>query len=467
MATYFVTQAGAGAADGTSLANAFSAAGHNSATFAAGDVIYIAGQIDSSLAPPSSGTEGNPITYRFDWPGSPGTLQGPASGTTLNHNGRSHVVYERPVVTGGGTTAGILLAGTTAGVVINQPILTVGNTRGIYILGNAHTNWEINNPQVSVGAGEVTSDNDFPAIQVWGNNATAGTGGKIINPVLRGTADSFAATASNFIGLHVDDWNSMTVEGLDAESFHTGLRVTNADSNRVRIKRVARCTNGGLKSDSTGGGQGVLIELTSTANEIFGGEFDGNFQNYLDASSAGGNKFWGCTHANHTVNGISITTTGAALTEVYNHTVDHSPTDTEGHGFVVQNGGASTNVKVRNLDIACDKTGSNIQCVAISGTRDSVDIDRMNYRVSNGALVGKLDSTEYETIGAWKAALTSDATIAGKDTNSTALTPAPDTGEKWYTGPHPIGADGEPFPAYGISIGGIQSRNVAGHPTQL
>lgn len=40
-------------------------------------------------------------------------------------------------------------------------------------------------------------------------------------------------------------------------------------------------------------------------------------------------------------------------------------------------------------------------------------------------------------------------------------------GAKYWTGAPPIGADGEPFPSWDISIGAIQSKAVPFHPTQL
>ncbi len=64
-ATYYVTQAGAGSANGSTLGNAFSVSGHNAAIFAAGDIIILNGTITSTIAPPNSGSSGSLITYTF------------------------------------------------------------------------------------------------------------------------------------------------------------------------------------------------------------------------------------------------------------------------------------------------------------------------------------------------------------------------------------------------------------------
>ena len=75
-ATYYVTQAGAGAADGSTYANAMSVAGHNAGSFSGDDVIYLCGNITSTVAPPSAGTSGHPIVYDGACPGYPGVIDG-------------------------------------------------------------------------------------------------------------------------------------------------------------------------------------------------------------------------------------------------------------------------------------------------------------------------------------------------------------------------------------------------------
>ena len=40
-------------------------------------------------------------------------------------------------------------------------------------------------------------------------------------------------------------------------------------------------------------------------------------------------------------------------------------------------------------------------------------------------------------------------------------------GKKWKTGPHPVGMNGEPFPAYDIDIGTVCSLLSDHHPSNL
>jgi hypothetical protein len=61
--SYYVTQSGAGTGDGSTLGNAMSVSAHNLGSFQPNDIIYLSGNITSSIIPPSSGTEDNPIIY--------------------------------------------------------------------------------------------------------------------------------------------------------------------------------------------------------------------------------------------------------------------------------------------------------------------------------------------------------------------------------------------------------------------
>lgn len=80
-------------------------------------------------------------------------------------------------------------------------------------------------------------------------------------------------------------------------------------------------------------------------------------------------------------------------------------------------------------------------------------------------------ASQYSSLGDWQSAHESDATDHDPGFNSAtyALTADAliDSGAKWWTGVPPIGADGEPFPSWDISIGAIQSKTVPFHPTRL
>ncbi len=64
MANYFVTQSGAGSANGSSVSNAYSLSGYNSASFSAGDVVNFIGTFTGTITIDNAGTNGNPIVYK-------------------------------------------------------------------------------------------------------------------------------------------------------------------------------------------------------------------------------------------------------------------------------------------------------------------------------------------------------------------------------------------------------------------
>ena len=76
MTTYYVTQDGAGAHNGTSYDDADSIAHANSFDYAANDVVYLCDTIRTALTPHTSGTAGNPVVYRGDYAGHAGKLYG-------------------------------------------------------------------------------------------------------------------------------------------------------------------------------------------------------------------------------------------------------------------------------------------------------------------------------------------------------------------------------------------------------
>ena len=66
--TWFITQAGAGSGNGTSLINACSESNHNAGTLAIlpGDTVILHGTFTGTLNIINSGSSGNIITYLFD-----------------------------------------------------------------------------------------------------------------------------------------------------------------------------------------------------------------------------------------------------------------------------------------------------------------------------------------------------------------------------------------------------------------
>jgi len=72
--TFYVAQTGSGNGDGSSYVNRMSINNHNGTTFNPGDTIYLIGTIRAEVIVPSSGNQGNKITYRGDLPGHRGIV---------------------------------------------------------------------------------------------------------------------------------------------------------------------------------------------------------------------------------------------------------------------------------------------------------------------------------------------------------------------------------------------------------
>ena len=266
----------------------------------AGDTLLFGGTLTARFTPGASGTDkDNMITIDGSWSGDTGEIDLSGGGTVgMYLNGVSYINCENFDIPHEGGTASVFFAGTTAGNILSNLGITTKVGRGIYAANNAHTDWEINDCDITV---DVATPGNTQAVYMWGNNATAGVGGVISNLTVNGIVD-YLKTNSNHVGLHVDDWNGMLVEGYTCIGMHTGLRVTNSDSNRIVRPDIRDCGLG-LKSDATGDGYGVTFDASSANNEVIAGRFDDNYQHYVDATtSGGGNKLIGSLLTNPLVN---------------------------------------------------------------------------------------------------------------------------------------------------------------------
>jgi len=111
--TYFVTQAGAGSADGSSLANAASIATLNGHVSSPGDIISLNGAIFSPITVVSSGSTGNPITYLFAAGASMGA---PVFNSAITLSGKNYITIDGGAT---GTIGGPGATGTTNGYIQN------------------------------------------------------------------------------------------------------------------------------------------------------------------------------------------------------------------------------------------------------------------------------------------------------------------------------------------------------------
>lgn len=80
--TYYVSENSTGRGDGSSFSDRMSVATHNNSRFNGGDQILICGRIESQIIIPSSGTSGNPISYR-GYKSNPAILTGRFQGQIL------------------------------------------------------------------------------------------------------------------------------------------------------------------------------------------------------------------------------------------------------------------------------------------------------------------------------------------------------------------------------------------------
>lgn len=495
MTTYYVSLTGSGAFDGSSDQSPYSVTQHNAATFLPGDTIYLLGEL-AGIVVPSSGILGNPIIYRGDYRTWPALLKG-ASGTLFYINNQSFITVENIEFQVEGSATGILLNGTTDTSILNDVTMrSTATGRPIYLLGNLHTDWQFNRLTIYHGIGlDVDSSNARAAILLWGNSATAGQGGQINDATLVSGAASVANSGSTFIGLAMEDIDGVNISLKNVQGFHTGIRLRDADDNVIAVES---CASNGANLD----GQGMLVEASSSGNLTQGGLWDGNLEHYHDASSGGGNEIRETIMINHRVNGVNFGSTGSAEGFIRNNTVIHSPTAPAGHGIVVQNGNASTTVTIEYNLITGDTTGTNVQNMAISGTYASVQVDNNCYYTRNNAIVGKLGTTEYQTLALFQAALGADPNTTGDEANATvgdlgvqtydnlgvaesAIGGSPNisgavengdevtpgavngAGARWWLSNNPIGkADrGEQAPLRTAGIGAAQGEEIAFRPT--
>jgi hypothetical protein len=163
-ATYYVTQSGAGTADGSTLGNAASVTTLNSHTASAGDIISLNGTITSAITIGSSGSSGNPVTCLF---ATGAKISGsPFSGSAITVTGN--------YVTVDGGTNGLIESLNNGTGLANQVDCT-----GVYV--NSASNCTVKNLTVSplyIRTGGTADTNSF------GNGVFAGGSGNCNNLVV-------------------------------------------------------------------------------------------------------------------------------------------------------------------------------------------------------------------------------------------------------------------------------------------
>jgi hypothetical protein len=194
-ATYFVTQSGAGSKNGTSVANAWSAANYNASSVpTGGDNVLFSGSMTSTVIPNTSGTSSSVLTLDFTG----ATLTAPA----ISFGGKSFIAMQ----------GGQISADTGGKTIIN----CTGNASNIVISGFKFTGSSGNQGtddflQLAAGCSNLTiSNNTMDQIE----HLVVATGGLVQNLNI---ANNFARSSANTVDqtdvLFLPDSKNITIEG--------------------------------------------------------------------------------------------------------------------------------------------------------------------------------------------------------------------------------------------------------------
>jgi len=212
-ATYYVTEAGAGAATGADLANASAVATFNAGTAPYdaldGDTVYFCDTLTTGITVPDGGADAttNVVTLRGDYAAHACTLN--AMGTGITNNGKNYVVMNG-FTANATTTVAYKIYGGAVGVILNDCAITGGCVDGVQIATNS----------TSVTFNRLTITGNFTnALRI--GVAAAGTFTATFNTVtIDGTGGS---TAANYVVNQSAEGstctiNDMTVSNLFATS---------------------------------------------------------------------------------------------------------------------------------------------------------------------------------------------------------------------------------------------------------
>lgn len=216
--------------------------------------------------------------------------------------------------------------------------------------------------------------------------------------------------------------------------FNSGVRVRDADNCIVEWNRISRVWNGleynGGAGAGLGGGLGSgvdILDISDAAggNHVRWNQIDDCYQGVVSlADNTGGNWFYYNIVRRARVNGFNYQDK-AGVGRLWNNTVIHQPYDsvlTAGHAFVVQSGGVATAASIRNNLASCDVASGNVQCINLGGTPGTnyllVELDYNLWHVKNGAHVGSVSATNYDTLAAWQGALAGVSQVRFKEANT-------------------------------------------------
>jgi len=223
--TWYVCQANAGTASGNRLANCRSAAGHNSDTWTGPSTIYLCDTISVSVNPPSSGSEGNIITYRMDLAGHPAVMTQASSTSNFFVNGKSYITLEggnvgTMAVTFNNAGAGNIIIGGTSDHITVQNIPTLANTFGHTVSSSGtNTYFTITNISGATTAGYgIISTAAGSTNWTVTNNTFTGSKGIRVDNLTTGTFSGNSIVTSSLNGFYLGTNDTVEVSSNETSN---------------------------------------------------------------------------------------------------------------------------------------------------------------------------------------------------------------------------------------------------------
>ncbi len=291
-ATFWVTQTGAGAADGSSLANAWSVATLNtsgnwanpkvSGKVGPGDTVKLSGTITSRWVTYASGDAGNPITILFDTGAKMSAAVWTANVGAISLNGQNYLTVD-------GGSNGIIECTDNGELLGNH----LNNIYGVWNNGGSHIiikNLTIQNLYVRTKGADVSTRADAvrAIYNVAANNQTDfNVWNCTIHDVAIGIVGEYAGGASNYdFGTnHIYNVNhGIDVPDRTSTSSVTGVRIH--DNNIHDFANWSEVPANGYHHNavyvwSVQGGTSVLTDVEIGPGNTFGPGADGAYQTSL------------------------------------------------------------------------------------------------------------------------------------------------------------------------------------------
>jgi hypothetical protein len=417
----------------SAVSSSMSVATHNAATFSAGDTIYLCndgGAYTAQIKPPSSGSSGSPITYT--------NPPGQATPTIFDQNNggsnycfwiseKSYLVVDGLTFQKPGSTTGTFViqstgAGSTNNIVKNCTITT--NLNSGTALNVTGVNGNNNTAQNCIIASNAPTT--VGSIVHFGTPSTTITGSTII---------STESTKQSGNGIMIDYGHGSTVSyctigGSRENGMIIGISIEGGNNNIIEHNNISWCW-GQLAYPSGARGYAIALKNTyaSSGNITRYNFISYSERAYYDYSSnavTAGNKVYYNIFYRNTVSGITLQNLSATYyAEAFNNTIIHHIArisdgmlvDNDiGHGIVVQNGGLKA--KIYNNFIAVDQDISLVEGITLAGSFTDVYLGANHYQTTNGAALGNLKGTQYDTLEDWQTAIAGDSAVIEKDTGS-------------------------------------------------